>query len=404
MAAYLAGMVLFFLGIAVTIALHEWGHYITARMFGMKVRRFFIGFGPKVFSVRRGETEYGVKAVPLGGFCEIAGMTAQDVLEPDEVNRAMYLKPWWQRIIVLSGGVIMNILVGFVVLYGVAVSSGIPNPDADFTATVASVQCVPDSQLDASTLSDCIGTGPAGEAGVREGDRILAVDDRDVATFQEVRDTVWSLPGETVTLTIERGQELVRLPVTVDEVTRFNAAGQDVTVGAIGVTSQPPTDVYKKFGPVEGVGATARFTGDMIEATFEGLMAFPAKIPGVVASIFGAERDIEGPMSVVGASRIGGELVERSMWDMFMMMLASLNFFLALFNLVPLPPLDGGHIAVVLYERIRDFFRKLRGKTPGGPADYTRLMPITVGVAALLLSIGAVVIVADVVNPIRLFG
>lgn len=109
-------------------------------------------------------------------------------------------------------------------------------------------------------------------------------------------------------------------------------------------------------------------------------------------------------MSVVGASRIGGEFVERSMWDMFMMMLASLNFFLALFNLVPLPPLDGGHIAVVIYEKIRDFFRKLRGKPAGGPADYTKLMPVTVAVAALLMTVGGLVIVADVVNPVRLFG
>src|SRR5699024_1027230 len=230
-----------------------------------------------------------------------------------------------------------------------------------------------------TTLSDCVGTGPAGDAGVRVGDRILAVGDREVASFEEVRDTVQQLPGETVTLSIERDGMLIDVPVIVEEATRLDASGREVAVGAIGVTSQPPTDVYKKFGPVEGVGATARFTGDMISATFDGLLAFPGKIPGVVASIFGAEREIDGPMSVVGASRIGGELVERSMWDMFMMMLASLNFFLALFNLVPLPPLDGGHIAVVLYERIRDFFRKLRGKTPGGPADYTRLMPITVG-------------------------
>lgn len=113
---------------------------------------------------------------------------------------------------------------------------------------------------------------------------------------------------------------------------------------------------------------------------------------------------MEGPMSVVGASRVGGELVEHSLWSMFFMMLASLNFFLALFNIVPLPPLDGGHIAVILYEKVRDFFRRLRGLPAGGPADYTRLMPITMTVAALLLGVGSMVIIADVVNPIRLFG
>ena len=142
----------------------------------------------------------------------------------------------------------------------------------------------------------------------------------------------------------------------------------------------------------------------MLSATLQGLASFPGKIPGVVASIFGAERDQEGPMSVVGASRVGGELVERSQWTMFLMMLASLNFFLALFNLVPLPPLDGGHIAVVIYEKIRDFIRGLRGIAPGQPADYTKLMPITYIMSAVLLGIGAIVIIADVVNPVRLFG
>ncbi|AGT05754.1 putative zinc metalloprotease [Corynebacterium glutamicum MB001] len=404
MAAYLLGVVLFFLGIAVTIALHEWGHFITARIFGMKVRRFFIGFGPTVFAKRRGETVYGLKAIPVGGFCDIAGMTAQDELDPEDLPRAMYLKPWWQRIIVLSGGVIMNLIVGFLVLYGVAVSSGIPNPDVDTTATVDTVQCVPETQISATELSSCVGSGPAGDAGIEHGDKILAVNGQEMASFTAIRDAILELPGETATLTIEREGTLFDVDLQVASVTRLASDGSEITVGAVGMSSLPPTDVYKKYGPIEGVGATARFTGDMISATWDGLKAFPAKIPGVVASIFGAERDVESPMSVVGASRIGGEFVERSMWDMFMMMLASLNFFLALFNLVPLPPLDGGHIAVVIYEKIRDFFRKLRGKPAGGPADYTKLMPVTVAVAALLMTVGGLVIVADVVNPIRLFG
>ena len=136
----------------------------------------------------------------------------------------------------------------------------------------------------------------------------------------------------------------------------------------------------------------------------EGIKQFPAKVPGVVASIFGHERDVNGPMSVVGASRVGGELVERSLWASFFMMLATLNFFLALFNLIPLPPFDGGHIAVIIYEKIRDAIRRLLGKEPKGPADYTALMPITYAIAAVLMVVGALIIVADVVNPIRLFG
>jgi len=122
-----------------------------------------------------------------------------------------------------------------------------------------------------------------------------------------------------------------------------------------------------------------------------------------VASIFGGERDQSSPMSVVGASRVGGELVERSLWAMFWMLLSNLNYFLALFNLIPLPPLDGGHIAVVIYEKIRDAIRRLRGLAPAGPADYTKLMPVTYVASLALLLIGGLVIVADVVNPIKLF-
>ena len=403
MVGYFGGVALFALGIMVTIALHEWGHMRSALACGMKVRRFYVGFGPTVVKWNRKGIEYGFKAVPLGGFCDIAGMTAMDEIDEDERPYAMVYKPWWQRIFVLSGGVLMNILVGLVVLYAVAVTAGLPDPDADYTPTVAKTACVPASQIDAQTLSDCTGAGPAAEAGIREGDRITAVNGEAVASFVDLRAKLYEMPGQTADLTVERGTEVLHIDVPVTSVTRLNQAGETVTVGAIGVTSEP-VDVMRSYGPLDGIGATVRFSGSMLSAILQGLASFPGKIPGVVASIFGAERDQEGPMSVVGASRVGGELVERSQWTMFLMMLASLNFFLALFNLVPLPPLDGGHIAVVIYEKIRDFIRGLRGIAPGQPADYTKLMPITYVMSAVLLGIGAIVIIADVVNPVRLFG
>ena len=403
MGAYLLGVALFALGIAVTIALHEAGHMFTARAFGMRVRRYFIGFGPTVWSTRRGHTTYGVAALPFGGFCDIAGMTGQDPVTEEEAPHAMVNKPWWQRVIVLSGGVATNMVVGVLILYGVAVSSGLPNPDADTTPTVGEVTCVSD-QVDAQTLAECSGTGPAGAAGVREGDRILAVDGEEMTDFRQVRDTVLDRPGEDVVFTVDRGGQILDLNVTVEPVTRLSADGTPYEAGAVGLASAPIPDAVKSYGPVEAVPATLVFTGRLLEGTVEGLASFPAKIPGVVASIFGAERDVEGPMSVVGASRVGGELVERSLWDVFWMMLASLNFFLALFNLVPLPPLDGGHIAVVLWEKARDFFRRLRGLAPAGPANYEKLLPVTYAMAATLLTVGLVVIVADVVNPVRLFG
>ena len=376
----------------------------TARAFGMRVRRYFIGFGPTVWSTTKGHTEYGLAALPFGGFCDIAGMTAMDPLTPEEEPHAMVNKPAWQRIAVLAGGIVMNLLIGVIITYFVAVFSGIPNPDADFTPRVGKTVCVAD-QVDADTLGECSGAGPAGQAGVQAGDTLVALNGQELEQFRHLRDAVAKQPGETVTLEVLRDGETVTLDVAVAEVERIDpTTGEKVTQGAVGIVPAPVPDAVKQYGPAEAVPATLHFTGQMLRATVDGIASFPAKIPGVVASIFGAERDIEGPVSVIGASRTGGELVEQDMWSAFWMMLASLNFFLALFNLVPLPPLDGGHIAVVLYEKIRDALRRLRGLAPGAPANYEKLMPLTYAMAALLLGVGVLVMAADVVNPVRIFG
>ena len=398
------GIVLFALAITASIALHEAGHMFTARAFGMRVRRFFVGFGPTLWSVKRGGTEYGIAALPFGGFCDIAGMTAMDPVTEEEAPHAMVKKPASQRIAVLSGGIVMNILIGVVIIFGVAVSSGIRNPYADFTPKVGQVVCVAD-QVDEKSLAECSGPGPAGQAGVRVGDTLVAVDDEPIETFADLRTYVAQRPGETVALEVERGGSSQSIDVPVARVERIDpSTGERIDVGAVGIVAAPVKDAVKQFGPVEAVPATAKFTGQMLRASVDGLMAFPGKIPGVVASIFGGERDIEGPISVIGASRTGGDLVERDQWPAFWMMLASLNFFLALFNLVPLPPLDGGHIAVVIYEKIRNALRRLRGLPPAGPANYEKLMPLTYFMAALLLVVGVLVMAADVVNPVNLFG
>lgn len=398
----LLGIVLFALGICLTVALHEAGHMLTARAFGMRVRRFFIGFGPTLWSFKKNKTEYGVAALPLGGFCDIAGMTAQDdFITEEERPYVMYEKPWWQRIIVLSGGVAVNLILGFLILFVVAQTAGLANPNADVRPVVDEVTCSAD-QLDNGELGECSGLGAGEAAGIEVGDRILTLNGQEVATFEQLREEVLVRPGETVTIGVERGAQVLELPVTLDSVQRI-VGGEIVEAGAIGL-AQKPLDIIEKHGFISAFPATWNYSMYMLNATVHGIAEFPSKIPGVVASIFGAERDVEGPMSVVGASRVGGELVEANLWAAFFMMLASLNYFLALFNLIPLPPFDGGHIAVVIYEKIRDFFRKIQSKAPAGPADYTKLMPVTYVIAAALMSIAAVIIVADFVNPIKLLG
>ncbi|TRX64134.1 M50 family metallopeptidase [Corynebacterium hiratae] len=401
--ANVLGIVLFALGIGITVALHEAGHMFTARAFGMRVRRYFIGFGPRVASFTRGHTEYGLAALPVGGFCDIAGMTAQDeFLTEEEEPYAMYKKPAWQRIIVLAGGITVNLLLGFIILLIIAMTTGLPNPDADVRPRVGEVSCTA-NQNSAGDLEPCQGKGPAGEAGVEPGDIVLALNGETMDSFAQLRDTVMTHPGETVTLTVERDGAPRDFDIPLATVTWLNAEGQLVEVGAIGMSNQV-IDIRETYSFVDAIPATARYSGNVLNATVQGIAQFPAKIPGVVASIFGQERDVNGPMSVVGASRVGGELVERSLWSSFFMMLATLNFFLALFNLIPLPPFDGGHIAVIIYEKIRDALRRLMGKEPKGPADYTKLMPITYVLAFLLMAVGALIMIADVVNPIRLFG
>lgn len=401
--AYILGILAFALGIGITIALHEAGHMVTARAFGMRVRRYFIGFGPTVFSFRRGHTEYGLAALPLGGFCDIAGMTAQDeMLTEEEAPHAMCNKPWWQRIAVMLGGIAVNLFLGFIILYLVAVSSGIPDPSADTRPRVGEVTCVSDAGPD-GRQRPCEGNGPAGAAGVKENDVVVAIDGNEIQQSTQLRDYVLARPGEHVTLTVERDGKPQEVEIDVAEVQRPTPEGHLKTAGSIGLVSMP-LDIVKRFGPVEAVPATVNYSWQMLDATVEGIARLPQKVPGVVASIFGGERDQDSPMSVVGASRVGGELVERSLWATFFMMLATLNFFLALFNLIPVPPFDGGHVAVIIYEKIRDSIRRLQGKAPAGPADYTKLMPLTYVMAAALMAIGAIFIVADVVNPVRLFG
>ena len=289
--ANVLGIILFALGIGITVALHEAGHMFTARAFGMRVRRFFIGFGPTVASVTRGHTEYGLAAFPVGGFCDIAGMTSQDeFLTEEEKPHAMYKKPWWQRIIVLAGGITVNLLLGFIILLIIAMTTGLPNPDADVRPRVGEVSCTSDQKLDGE-LEPCQGLGPAGQAGVEPGDIVLALNGEAVDSIAQLRDAVMQLPGETVTLEVERDGAQRSFDIPLDTVTRLNAEDELVSVGAIGMTNEL-IDIVETYSFVEAFPATARYTGFVLDATVQGIAQFPAKIPGVVASIFGHERDV----------------------------------------------------------------------------------------------------------------
>ncbi|NLU63281.1 site-2 protease family protein [Rhodococcus sp. HNM0563] len=404
---FVLGVVLFALGIAVSIALHEAGHMWTAQKLGMKVRRYYIGFGPRVFSFRRGETEYGLKAIPAGGFCDIAGMTALDELEPDEHDRAMYKQKTWKRLVVMSGGIAMNFLLGIVLIYGLAVTGGLPNTDN--RAVVGSLDCAAPTQAGEEggyKPAPCEGIGPAQAAGIEVGDVVVAVDDTPVETFRELVTATQSLTG-TADFTVERGDETLTVPVTVQQVQRWvyesdaaDAEPVSKTVGAIGVGGEP---TVLEYTPLSAVPATFEFTGFLAARTAEALVSLPSKVADLWTAVTGGERSIDTPVSVVGASVIGGQFAERGIWESFVLLLAQLNFFLGAFNLVPLLPLDGGHMAVAIYEKIRNWVRGLRGKPVGAPVDYMKLLPLTYVAVVIGGAFMVLTLTADIVNPIQLF-
>ncbi|GAA3866874.1 M50 family metallopeptidase [Saccharothrix violaceirubra] len=395
--AYFLGILLFAVLIGISIALHELGHLATAKMFGMKVTRYFIGFGPRIWSFRRGETEYGLKAIPAGGFCEITGMTALEEVSPQDAPRAFYRQKTWKRVIVLAAGSITHFIIGFVVLYVMAATMGLKNI-AD-TPVIAEVgDCV---QTNADDKCEPGEPAPAKAAGFQVGDEIVAVAGKDTPTWSDVQLATRDRSGPTE-FRVERDGTELTLTADVVRVTREllyqDGHTEKKEVGAIGVVRQSDFT----YTPLTAFGGATEFTGQMFQNTWHGLLKFPEKIPAVIKAIAGGERDADSPVSVVGASRLGGEAVEKGIWPLFWFMLAGLNFFVGVFNLLPLLPLDGGHIAVNLYERVRNWVRKLRGLPDGAPVNYTRLLPLTYFVIFVGGAVTLLTVTADIVNPIRL--
>ncbi|MFL6129676.1 MAG: M50 family metallopeptidase [Mycobacteriales bacterium] len=402
--SFAGGVVLFALGIGVSVALHEFGHLLTAKAFGMQATRYFIGFGPTLFSFRRGETQYGLKAIPAGGFVSITGMTRSEAVAEADQPRAFWRYPAWKRTVVLSAGSFTHFLLAILAVYAVAVTAGLPTTKA----VVASVQpCVVPTAAADGTVRDCAPGDPAAPAaglGLRERDQIVAVGGQRVSTYEELLTGLRSRPGQTVVLTYLRdGQERTG-SVTVAPVKRKPIRGSGekpgpdgmVTVGAIGVAPA----LTEHFGPVAAVGETFRFTGSMFAATGTAIANFPEKVPQLFGAVAGQERDPEGPISVVGASRVGGQAIEAGFVLLFVLLFAGFNIFVGVFNLFPLLPLDGGHIAVLWFERARSRIARALGRRDPGPVDLNKLVPLTVLVIVVFGGISVMAILADIVNPI----
>ncbi|WP_432836192.1 M50 family metallopeptidase [Dactylosporangium sp. CA-092794] len=425
------GIVVFAVGILIAVALHEGGHFWSARWFGMKATRFFIGFGPTIFAFKRNGVEYGLKALPFGAFVKIVGMTPnEEDIDPEtgksgsEDPKAMWRYPVWKRTIVMAAGSITHFALALVTLWVLFSFVGVP--DARYYNQVpvrvgAVSQCVsPTFVYDPQTKSQkaCDPASdpksPAAQLGLQPGDVILSIDGHAVGGNQALRDELKDDVGKTVTVQYKRGEETrsgtaeipeaQRLKLGVQKTADQVGAGDLERGGMLGITVDiRSTDLPTlRYGPVDGAGQTASATATLVERTFASFKTIPDKIPNLVQAITGGERDPETPVSVVGASRIGGELFELGDWASLLFLFATLNLFFGIFNLFPLLPMDGGHIAIAWFERVRSWIAARMGRPDPGRVDYYKLAPITLGVIGVLGVFVLLTVTADVVNPITL--
>jgi membrane-associated protease RseP (regulator of RpoE activity) len=392
--SFLLGVLIFVVALLFSVMLHEAGHFVTAKKFGMKVTQFFIGFGQTLWSRRKGETEYGVKAIPAGGFVKIVGMTEMDEVDPADEPRSFRRQPSWQRIIVLAAGSFMHFALAFVLLFAVAAGVGLASPSA--SATVGSIDsCVP-----ATLTAGCTPANPASPAkrvGIKPGDKIISVGGTPVHSWNQMGKVIRSEPaGTPVPVVVERGGR----QVTLHPAPAVIHGRQGSYLGIA------PVVAFQRSGPL---GALS-YAGNQFGQIMVGSVKVAGSLPKAIPDLFAKNRaSTPGGQvtSVVGAGDVTGQVLASKIgWQpkvsLVLLIIASLNIFVGAFNLLPLLPLDGGHLAVVIYERCRAWLARLRGKPDPGPVDYRRLIPLSVGVFALLVGLGLLLIMADIVNPVHI--
>ncbi len=390
----LLGWIIFIFALLFSIMLHEAGHFVTAKKFRMKVTQFFVGFGQTLWSRTKGETEYGIKALPAGGYVKIIGMTALEDVDPADEDRSFRRQPGWQRMIVLGAGSFMHFALAFVLLFILAVGIGLSNSNS---STVGAIDpCVPTSATAASCVSGN-SQSPAAKAGLRAGDKIVAIGGTQVHNWTQLGTAIRAQrPGTPVTVTVVRDGRTITLHPSLALIHGRKGS-------YLGIS---PAVLFQTVGPVSAVRYAGSEFGQIVAGSVKALGSIPKAIPDLFAKNRSSTAG-GNVTSVVGAGEYTGQAFAAKVgWQtkvsVVLFIVISLNIFVGLFNLLPLLPLDGGHLAVVIYETIRSWFARLRRLPDPGLVDMRKLLPLSVGVFALLVGFGVLLIMADIINPVHI--
>ena len=448
---YTLGVLAFVLAILASIGLHELGHMIPAKAFGGKVTQYFIGFGPTVWSRRKGETEYGLKAVPLGGYVKIVGMLppgAEDLgtveydehgeqvlrvrksntgmftqlisdaraaewehVSPGDEDRLFYKMTWWKKVVVMAGGPTVNILIAFFIFWGIFATVGnVERVDVEPVVDQV-VPCIVPAAEDgractARELEE--NPSPAAAAGLQPGDRFVSFNGTPVTDWKALQTAIRENDDKTAAVVVDRDGQQVSLEVTTQVVPRpVSDDVADTTLTPVGFLGVQPvqTAVVVTGGPIY----TLQQMDTMAVNTVKALGTLPVKVFGVGKALLGLEeRAVDSPVSIVGGGRIAGEYASADAFPVqdklvgLLALIAGFNFFIGMFNFLPILPLDGGHIAGALYEAMRRGWARLRHRPDPGYVDVAKLLPIAYVMASAFLVMGVVLILADVFVPLHL--
>jgi membrane-associated protease RseP (regulator of RpoE activity) len=391
------GWLIFLVALLVSVMLHETGHFVTAKRFGMKCTRYFVGFGPTIWSTWRGDTEYGIKALPVGGFVKIVGMTSMDDVDPEDEPRSFRRAPGWQRLIVLAAGSFMHFVLAAVLIFGLALAIGIENDNTTQLGTVTA--CVPANEQAIQNAVPCAKDGaksPALLAGLRVGDRVTSFNGTATSSWTQLENAILKVkPGAPLRLTVLRDGRQVTLHTSLAQVPGHGSY--------FGIA---PTTVFQRKNPLAAIGYVGTGFAQVVTGSVSALAQLPAAIP----HLFSQNRSSTAAgnvTSVYGAARETGQAVAADVgWkykvSFVLLLVASLNIFIGIFNMLPLLPMDGGHVAVVIWERIRARFARLLGLPDPGMADYRKLVPLSAGIFLVLVVFGMMLILADIVNPVNI--